>query len=88
MSGSPVKNDFVTLGRDENQAHGISQYAIDFVSGKFAGPDAAVEVRTELFHADSIACAVSALACGTNAPTVLRREALRYACSPPNRGVP
>ena len=88
MSGSPVKNDFVTLGRDENQARGIGQYAIDFVSCKFTGPDAAVEVRTELFHADSVACAVSALACGTNAPTVFRREALRYACSPSNRGVP
>ena len=32
----------------------------------------------ERFHLDSIACAVSALACGTNAPRVLREEALEY----------
>ncbi len=31
---------FVTLPRDENQARGIGQYAIDFLAGKFAGPSA------------------------------------------------
>jgi 2-methylcitrate dehydratase len=40
------------------------------------------------FHLDSIAGAVSALAYGTNAPTVLRREALEYACPPGIRGAP
>ena len=42
----------------------------------------------ERFHLDSMACGVSALACGTNAPTVLRREALEYAVSTPAHGVP
>jgi 2-methylcitrate dehydratase len=34
--------------------------------------------RVELFHRDSVACAVSAIACGTNAPNVLRAEAFDY----------
>ncbi len=42
----------------------------------------------ERFHLDSIACGVSALACQTNAPTVLRREALEYACADAAVGVP
>ncbi len=78
-----MSNDFVTLPRDQNQARGIGQYAIDFLAGKFAGPDESVLRMVEQFHLDSIACGVSALACGTNAPTVLRREALEYACQRP-----
>lgn len=69
----------VTLARGENQARGIAQYAIDFLGDKWADPDPAVYRMVERFHLDSIACAVSALACGANAPTVLRREALEYA---------
>ena len=34
--------------------------------------------KVEQFHLDSVACGVSALAAGANAPTVLRREALEY----------
>ncbi|HEY6563335.1 MAG TPA: MmgE/PrpD family protein, partial [Pirellulaceae bacterium] len=34
--------------------------------------------RTELFHLDSVGCAIGALASGMNAPLVLRREALDY----------
>jgi 2-methylcitrate dehydratase len=34
--------------------------------------------RTELFHTDATICGLSALALGTNAPTLLRREALEY----------
>ncbi len=88
FGGHHLSNELTTLGRDENQARGIGQYAIDFVSGKSAGPVAAVETRTELFHADSMACGISALACGTNAPSVLRREAIRHVCSPPESGMP
>jgi len=73
-----VANQYLTLARNENQARGIAQYAIDFLGGKFAGPDESVFQMVERFHLDSIACGVSALACGTNAPTVLRREALEY----------
>ncbi len=83
-----MSNEFITLARDTNQARGLGQYAIDFLGGRFAGPDAGVLRRVERFHLDSMACGVSALACGANAPTVLRREALEYECRPPQRGVP
>ena len=83
-----MPNEYVTLPRDENQARGLGQFVIAFLGGKFAGPDESVLRMVERFHLDSIACAVSALARGTNAPTVLRREALEYACPPGIRGVP
>jgi 2-methylcitrate dehydratase len=73
-----LPNEYITLGRNENQARGIAQYAIDFCQGKFAGPSNAVLQRTELFHLDSVGCAVAALASHTNAPLVLRAEAFEY----------
>ncbi|MGC3968845.1 MAG: MmgE/PrpD family protein [Pirellulales bacterium] len=42
--------------------------------------------RVELFHLDSVACGLSALAYGTNAPNVLRREALDYELPPGSSG--
>src|SRR3569832_211136 len=42
------------------------------------GPSSAVLERTRLFHTDSVLCGLSALALQTNAPTILRREALEY----------
>lgn len=69
---------FITLPADANQARGIGQYALDKLAGRHPGPSEAVLARTELFHLDSVACGVSALALGANAPTVLRREALEY----------
>ncbi|MBI2823976.1 MAG: MmgE/PrpD family protein [Planctomycetia bacterium] len=83
-----MPNKFLTLTRGENQARGIAQYAIDFMAGRFGGPADAVYQTVERFHLDSIACGVSALACGANAPTVLRREALEYVCREPAQGVP
>ncbi|MEM7314779.1 MAG: hypothetical protein AAF497_16660, partial [Planctomycetota bacterium] len=71
---------YKTLSRNENQARGIAQYAIDFCRGDAANPAEEVLKRTEQFHRDSVACAVAALADGTNAPHVLRREAHEYAC--------
>jgi 2-methylcitrate dehydratase len=71
-------DQFVTLDRGENQARAIGQYALDMVQGRYAGPTGAVLAKTEQFHLDSVACGVAALACGANAPTVLRREALEY----------
>lgn len=68
----------ITLRADENQARGIGQYALDVLSGRHPGPSDAVLAHTDLFHLDSVACGVSALALGANAPTVLRREALEY----------
>lgn len=75
---------FVTLPRDSNQALGIAQYAIDFMSdtpGKRGEPAASVYERINLFHTDACICGISAIALGTNAPTLLRREAAMYATS-------
>lgn len=69
----------VTLPADSNQALGIGQYAKDFVSGKYGDSiDDAVWEKAEMFHTDSVMCGVSALALKTNAPVVLREEALAY----------
>jgi len=82
-----VSNTYLNLPRNTNQARGIAQYAIDFLAGRLGQPSEAVLARTELFHLDSIACAVAALAEGANAPTLLRQEALEYQVDP-TRGVP
>jgi 2-methylcitrate dehydratase len=74
----PVPNAYVTLPRTENQAVGIGRYAIDFIGGKLGSPDPSVLAKIEQFHLDSIACGVAALAGGTQAPTILRNEALEY----------
>merc|ERR1719230_390566 len=72
-------NTSVTLPADSNQALGIGQYAKDFIGGKYGDNiDDIVWERIEQFHTDSVMCGVSALALKTNAPTVLRQEALDY----------
>mmetsp|Transcript_64203 Transcript_64203/g.139667 ORF Transcript_64203/g.139667 Transcript_64203/m.139667 type:complete len:573 (-) Transcript_64203:305-2023(-) len=69
----------VTLPADSNQALGIAQYAKDFIGGKYGDNiDETVWERVEMFHTDSVMCGISALALKTNAPTVLREEALSY----------
>jgi len=68
----------VTLKHDTNQALGIGRFAVDFMSGKIGKPDEAVYERVALFHTDSVLCGASALAVQTNAPTVLRAEAMGY----------
>ncbi len=69
----------IVLPRNSNQALGIGQFAIDFMSGKLGpGPSAKVLERTAMFQADAILCGISALALRTNAPTILRKEALEY----------
>ncbi|MBS1709177.1 MAG: MmgE/PrpD family protein [Armatimonadetes bacterium] len=74
----------VTLPRNSNQALGIGQFAVDFLAGKLGpGPSASVLARTRMFHTDAVLCGLSALALGTNAPTVLRREALKYRAEDP-----
>ena len=73
------------LPRDSNQALGIGQFAVDFMSGKIGSPSQSVLDRTLLFHTDSVLCGLSALALNTNAPTLLRQEALEYRAS---TGVP
>lgn len=79
--------NFTILPADSNQALGIGRYAIDFIAGALGkGPSRAVLDRTELFHTDSVFCGLSALALGTNAPTLLRAEALEYPAIGSERG--
>src|SRR6476646_1023522 len=81
-------SQFVTLGRDTNQARGIGQYALDMIQSRHPGPSDAVLRKIERFHLDSVACGVSALAARANAPTVLRQEAFDYQTSRERGGVP
>ena len=54
----------------------LARYAREFMnSGR---PSEGVLERTKLFHTDSVLCGISALACLTNAPSVLKEEALTY----------
>ncbi len=72
----------VRLAPDSNQALGIGEFAIAFMRGELGpGPTPAALERVRLFHTDSVLCGLSALALETNAPTVLKREALTYASS-------
>jgi 2-methylcitrate dehydratase len=71
---------FIRLNRDTNQALGIGRFACDFVSGAIGVPAETVEHRTVQFFVDSVLCGLSAIALGTNAPRVLREEALEYMC--------
>ncbi|HVT30736.1 MAG TPA: MmgE/PrpD family protein [Lacipirellulaceae bacterium] len=88
MMANSTSNSFITLPRDSNQARGIGQYAIDMIEGRHPGPSDAVLRRVEQFHLDSVACGVSALAAGANAPTILRQEALEYPLARERGGVP
>ena len=83
-----MSTNYISLSRHENQARGLGQYAIDFLAGRLGEPGDKPLADVERFHLDSIACAVSALACRTNAPCVLRAEALAYACRDDQPGVP
>ncbi len=74
------------LARDTNQALGIANYAIQFMAG--GEPDGSVLERTNWFHTDATLCGLSAIARGTNAPNVLRREAFDYAVPAGDLGEP
>ena len=81
MSTAAAATDqFTYLPADSNQALGIAKYAIEFLGdGPDAGdPDGSVLTHTNRFMTDAAICGISALALGTNAPTVLRDEALSY----------
>jgi 2-methylcitrate dehydratase len=84
--------DFVTLPKDTNQARGIAQFALDFMAsgkaaaGKRGEPSKAVLARANLFHTDACICGISAIALGTNAPVLLRNEALMYTTPPSGSG--
>lgn len=69
----------ITLPRDSNQALGIGQFALDFLRGTLGpGPSEHALERVRMFHTDALLCGFSALAMGTNAPTLLRTEAFEY----------
>src|ERR1051325_7514257 len=88
MPAATASDTPTTLPADSNQALGLAQYAIDFMSsakGKRGNPLPAVLERTSMFYTDACLCGVSAIALGTNAPTILREEAERYAV--PKTGV-
>ncbi len=75
----------VVLPADSNQAYGLGEFAVEFMNGDAGArgePSAAVLERTNMFHTDAVLCGVSALALGTNSPTVLRAEALSYPAPP------
>jgi 2-methylcitrate dehydratase len=65
------------LKRNTNQAVGLAEYAKKFMLSH-QHIDAKVLERVKLFHTDSVVCGLSALALKTNAPTILRKEALTY----------
>lgn len=65
------------LKRNTNQARLLAEYAREFM--KHGKPDIEVLERTKKFHTDSVLCGISALALRTNAPTVLKQEALSLA---------
>ena len=72
-------NTVVSLPRDSNQALGIGQFAVDFLQDKLGtGPSQTALARVRLLHTDAVLCGASALALRTNAPTILRAEALEY----------
>ncbi|HED53281.1 MAG TPA: hypothetical protein ENJ00_03665 [Phycisphaerales bacterium] len=75
-----MASNIVTLPADTNQAFGMAEYAIDFM--RSGDPDPIVLERTKRFHTDATLCGLSALALGTNAPTILRQEALSYPVGP------
>lgn len=78
----------VLLPADSNQALGLGQFAVEFMSdqpGLKGEPAPAVLERTNMFHTDAVLCGISAIALGTNAPTILRAEALEYQCGPQMR---
>jgi 2-methylcitrate dehydratase len=75
-----------TVRRNSNQALGIGQFAVEFMTGRIGSPAPAVFQRALLFHTDSVLCGLSAIALNTNAPRILREEAKEY--PKPSGGVP
>ena len=69
-------SNVTVLPHDSNQALDIGEYAIAFLAS--GNPSQQVLDRVGLFHTDAVLCGLSALALGTNAPAILRKEALQY----------
>jgi hypothetical protein len=67
-----------TLFKNTNQASGLANYAIDFMQMDNSKINQEVYDRVRLFHTDSVICGVSALSLKTNAPNILRNEAIKH----------
>lgn len=63
------------LSRKSNQALELGKYAISFIKTNQKIDDKVYE-RVKMFNTDAVVCGISALALRTNAPTLLRKEAL------------
>lgn len=63
------------LKRNSNQAIELANYAINFIKSN-PNIDKSVYERVKMFNTDAVVCGISALALRTNAPTILRKEAL------------
>ncbi len=81
-----MNREYETLARSENQALALGRHAIAFLNDPRDAISDSVYERLDRFHRDSVACAVSALALATNAPRVLRGEAIDYPAADPSRG--
>lgn len=78
----------MTLPKNSNQARGLGEYAIEFLKTDPKKIDEEVFKRVQLFHTDSALCAISAIAQKTNAPNVLRDEAINlYSVNPDKLGL-
>ena len=69
-------SSFITLPKNSNQAKGLADYAIDFMKMSNKKISDEVYTRVEQFHTDSVICGISALALRSNAPNILRDEAI------------
>jgi 2-methylcitrate dehydratase len=79
-----MSSSFVTLPKNTNQARGLAEYAIEFMKMDNKRISDDVFDRVQLFHTDSVVCGVSAIALKTNAPNILRDEAINdYSVNPP-----
>lgn len=65
------------LKRNTNQALELGYFALNFMKSK-QNIDSKVLERVKQFNTDAVVCGISALALRTNAPTLLRKEALEY----------
>jgi 2-methylcitrate dehydratase len=79
-------SDTLLLPRSTNQARGLAEYALAFLAGDLGEPSPGVLGLLERFHADSVACGVSALALAARAPCILRGEAMRRPPAAGSRG--
>ena len=81
-----MPGEFEKLPSDKNQARLLGRYAIDFCAGRLGHPHVDVFDQAVLFHLDSVGCGMAALNRCTNAPTILRQEAMAYPAPASARG--